>query len=110
MKEEERRKRVREEEEDEEEDEDKTMNVYDEEQLEEMLKNDEITEAEYSFMLGREKIGKKEKNMRTPHQSSLQKTSTTRTDPPQIDYFCVHVKILGIFYGIAVAPQQEEGT
>jgi len=61
MKEEERRKRVREEEEDEEEDEDKTMNVYDEEQLEEMLKNDEITEAEYSFMLGREKIGKKKK-------------------------------------------------
>jgi hypothetical protein len=61
MKEEERRKRVREKEEDEEENEDKTMNVYDEEQLEEMLKNDEITEAEYSFMLGREKIGKKKK-------------------------------------------------
>ena len=54
MKEEER-ERVREE------DEDKTMNVYDEEQLEEMLENDEITEAEYSFMLGREKIGKKKK-------------------------------------------------
>jgi hypothetical protein len=47
--------------EEEEEDEDKTMNVYDEEQLEEMLENDEITEAEYSFMLGREKIGKKKK-------------------------------------------------
>ena len=61
MKEEERRKRVREKEEDEEENEDKTMNVYDEEQLEEMLKNDEITEAEYSFMLGREKISKKKK-------------------------------------------------
>jgi hypothetical protein len=44
-----------------EEDEDKTMDVYDEEQLEEMLENDEITEAEYSFMLGREKIGKKNK-------------------------------------------------
>ncbi len=36
-----------------------TMDVYDEEQLEEMLKNDEITEAEYSFMLGREKVRKK---------------------------------------------------
>jgi len=60
MKEEER-ERVHEEEE--EEDEDKTMNVYDEEQLEEMLENDEITEAEYSFMLGREKIGKKKKKM-----------------------------------------------
>jgi hypothetical protein len=55
MKEEER-ERIREEE-----DEDKTMNVYDEEQLDEMLENDEITEAEYSFMLGREKIGKKKK-------------------------------------------------
>jgi hypothetical protein len=55
------RERVREEEEDEEEDEDKTMDVYDEEQLDEMLENDEITEAEYSFMLGREKIGKKKK-------------------------------------------------
>jgi len=53
-----KRKRVREEDE---EDEDKTMDVYDEEQLEEMLENDEITEAEYSFMLGREKIGKKKK-------------------------------------------------
>ena len=36
-----------------------TMDVYDEEQLEEMLENDEITEAEYSFMLGREKVRKK---------------------------------------------------
>ena len=47
--------------EEEEEDEDATMDVYDEEQLEEMLENDEITEAEYSFMLGREKVGKKKK-------------------------------------------------
>ena len=38
-----------------------TMDVYDEKQLEEMLKRDEITEAEYSFMLGREKVGKKKK-------------------------------------------------
>ena len=36
-----------------------TMDVYDEEQLEKMLENDEITEAEYSFMLGREKVSKK---------------------------------------------------
>ena len=36
-----------------------TMDVYDEEQLEKMLENDEITEAEYSFMLGREKVRKK---------------------------------------------------
>jgi hypothetical protein len=52
-----KRKRVREENEEETE----TMDVYDEEQLEEMLENDEITEAEYSFMLGREKVGKKKK-------------------------------------------------
>jgi hypothetical protein len=51
----------REKEEDEEETE--TMDVYDEEQLEEMLENDEITEAEYSFMLGREKVGKKKKRL-----------------------------------------------
>ena len=53
----EKRKRVREEDEEETE----TMDIYDEKQLEEMLENDEITEAEYSFMLGREKIGKKKK-------------------------------------------------
>jgi hypothetical protein len=53
------------EEEKEREDEEKTetMDVYDEEQLEEMLENDEITEAEYSFMLGREKVGKKKKQL-----------------------------------------------
>jgi hypothetical protein len=44
-----------------EEDKDETMDVYDDEQLEEMLENDEITEAEYSFMLGREKVSKKKK-------------------------------------------------
>ncbi|GAI14125.1 unnamed protein product, partial [marine sediment metagenome] len=33
--------------------------IYSEKQLEKMLENDEITEAEYSFMLGREKIIKK---------------------------------------------------
>lgn len=38
-----------------------TMDIYNEEQLEEMLENDEITESEYSFMLGREKIRKKKK-------------------------------------------------
>jgi hypothetical protein len=53
----EKRKRVREEKEEETE----TADIYDDEQLEEMLENDEITEAEYSFMLGREKVGKKKK-------------------------------------------------
>jgi hypothetical protein len=36
-----------------------TTDIYDEEQLEEMLENDELTEAEYSFMLGREKVRKR---------------------------------------------------
>ncbi len=36
-----------------------TMDIYSEKQLEKMLENDEITEAEYSFMLGREKVRKK---------------------------------------------------
>jgi len=54
-----KRKRVREGNEEETE----TMDVYDEEQLEKMLKDDEITEAEYSFMLGREKVGKKKKGL-----------------------------------------------
>jgi hypothetical protein len=45
------------------EEETETTDVYDEEQLEEMLENDEITEAEYNFMLGREKVGKKKKRL-----------------------------------------------
>ena len=45
----------------EEEKEDDTMDIYDEKELEEMLENDEITEAEYNFMLGREKLRKKKK-------------------------------------------------
>ena len=49
-----KKKKVREEKEE-------TEDIYDEKQLEEMLENDEITEAEYSFMLGREKISKKKK-------------------------------------------------
>jgi hypothetical protein len=53
----EKRKSVRKEKEEETE----TVDIYDDEQLEEMLENDEITEAEYSFMLGREKVGKKKK-------------------------------------------------
>jgi hypothetical protein len=52
----EKSKRAREEEREETE----TTYIYDEEQLEEMLDNDEITEAEYSFMLGRE-VRKKKK-------------------------------------------------
>jgi len=51
----EKRKSVREENEEETE----TMDIYDEKELEKMLENDEITEAEYSFMLGREKVRKK---------------------------------------------------
>ena len=43
----------------EEEEETETMDIYSEKELEEMLENDEITEAEYSFMLGREKVRKK---------------------------------------------------
>ncbi|PVX25976.1 MAG: hypothetical protein CW691_02770 [Candidatus Bathyarchaeum sp.] len=38
-----------------------TMDVYNEKELEEMLENDEITEAEYNFMLGREKVSKAKK-------------------------------------------------
>jgi hypothetical protein len=49
--------------EEEDEEETETTDVYDEEQLEKMLENDEITEAEYSFMLGREKVGKKKKQL-----------------------------------------------
>ena len=41
--------------------EDDTMDIYDEKELEEMLENDEIKEAEYNFMLGREKLRKKKK-------------------------------------------------
>ena len=43
------------------EEETETMDIYSEKQLEDMLDNDEITEAEYNFMLGREKVGKKNK-------------------------------------------------
>jgi hypothetical protein len=57
---EEESERIREEEE-EEKTETETTDIYDDKQLEEMLENDEITEAEYSFMLGREKLGKKKK-------------------------------------------------
>lgn len=35
-----------------------TMDIYNEKELDEMLENDEITEAEYNFMLGREKVRK----------------------------------------------------
>jgi len=38
-----------------------TMDIYKEDELEKMLENDEITESEYSFMLGREKVSKKNK-------------------------------------------------
>ena len=54
----EKRKRVR----GEKKEETETMDIYDEKQLEKMLENDEITESEYSFMLGREKV-RKEKEL-----------------------------------------------
>lgn len=38
-----------------------TLDIYDDKELEEMLEKDEITEAEYNFMLGREKVRKKKK-------------------------------------------------
>jgi hypothetical protein len=38
-----------------------TLDIYNESELEEMLKKDEITEAEYNFMLGREKVNEKHK-------------------------------------------------
>jgi hypothetical protein len=71
MSENKKRKEVRESEEGEEETE--TEDIYDEKQLEEMLENDEITEAEYSFMLGREKVRKKKKGLgleRGEHQDT----------------------------------------
>ena len=69
MSEKRRKRNVREEKEKETE----TMDIYDEEQLEKMLENDEITEAEYSFMLGREKVRKKRKGLgleRREHQDT----------------------------------------
>ena len=56
---EEKRKRVPEDKEEEKETD--TMDIYDEKELEEMLEKDEITEAEYNFMLGREKVRKEKK-------------------------------------------------
>jgi hypothetical protein len=56
------------------EEESETMDVYDEDQLEEMLENDEITEAEYNFMLGREKVRKKRKGLgleRRGHEDTI---------------------------------------
>jgi hypothetical protein len=38
-----------------------TMDIYKDKELEEMLEEDEITESEYNFMLGREKVRKKSK-------------------------------------------------
>jgi hypothetical protein len=62
------KKRVIPEEEDEE---TETMDIYDKDQLDEMLENDEITEAEYSFMLGREVNKKKKLGLdRKEHQDS----------------------------------------
>ena len=62
------------------EEETETMDIYSEKQLEKMLENDEITEAEYSFMLGREKVRKKKslglerKEHEDTHAGELAKT------------------------------------
>jgi len=74
----EKKKGIYEENEDEEETE--TMDIYNEKQLEKMLENDEITEAEYSFMLGREKVRKQKslglerKEHEDTHAGELAKT------------------------------------
>ena len=49
-----------------------TMDIYNEKELDKMLENDEITEAEYNFMLGREKTrNKKTLGLeRTEHQDT----------------------------------------
>ena len=74
----EKKKAIHEENEDEEETE--TMDIYNEKQLEKMLENDGITEAEYSFMLGREKVRKQKslglerKEHEDTHAGELAKT------------------------------------
>ena len=56
------------------------MDIYKDKELEEMLENDEITEAEYNFMLGREKLSKKKalglerKEHEDTHSGELAKT------------------------------------
>jgi hypothetical protein len=66
---EEKRKSVREDKEEEKEAD--TMDIYSQKELEEMLENDEITEAEYSFMLGREKVRKQKLGLeRKEHQDT----------------------------------------
>ena len=74
----EKKKNIHKENEDEEETE--TMDIYNDKQLEKMLENDEITEAEYSFMLGREKVRKQKslglerKEHEDTHAGELAKT------------------------------------
>ena len=54
-----------------EDEENETMDIYDKVQLDEMLENDEIKDAEYSFMLGREVNKKKKLGLnRKEHQDS----------------------------------------
>lgn len=49
-----------------------TEDIYNDEQREEMLKDDEITESEYAFMEGREMEPKKEKKSKsTSHDDSV---------------------------------------
>jgi hypothetical protein len=62
----EKRKRSREEDKEEPD----TMDIYEDKQLEEMLEDDEVTESEYSFMLGREKKKKKLGLKRKSHEDT----------------------------------------
>ena len=47
-----------------------TTDIYDDEQREEMLKDDEITEAEYAFMAGRKMKTPKKKQKWKEHPES----------------------------------------
>jgi len=49
-----------------------TENIYDDEQREKMLEEDEITAAENAFMQGREmKLKRIKKNKKTPHTDTV---------------------------------------
>lgn len=50
--------------------------IYDEEQREEMLEEDEITEAEYEFMAGRELTAKKKKKDSWLEQKENEETAS----------------------------------
>jgi hypothetical protein len=65
-------------------DEEEFPDIYDETQRQEMLEEDEITEAEYSFMAGREISDKKKKKDTWLEKKVPQET--TSVDQAQNDY------------------------